>query len=242
MENYKNKFKYVIICMFCIGVLALLSFLDFDNNSKKAPKSNENKQEKKIKSYTYKDIENMNDEEIKNLSIGQIDNLSKSARNLYDERANELYKNDTTKKKESYDNDEQYDNINNTELNSSIEQKISKSIHNLNVHSDEDVKKYEVTTEADSKGNKKPNVNIIIYLKGEFKGAAEFNDEHDIIKNYAEFVTSNFIIDRGEYGKQFNNIKIDFYYKDSPYAYTNLNVNEKIKNSSLLENDKINFY
>ena len=65
MENYKNKFKYVIICMFCIGVLALLSFLDFDNNSKKAPKSNENKQEKKIKSYTYKDIENMNDEEIK---------------------------------------------------------------------------------------------------------------------------------------------------------------------------------
>ena len=34
----------------------------------------------------------MNDEEIKNLSIDQIDNLSKSARNLYDERANELYK------------------------------------------------------------------------------------------------------------------------------------------------------
>ena len=58
------------------------------------------------------------------------------------------------RKEKSYDNDEQYDNINNTELNSSIEQKISKSIHNLNVHSDEDVKKYEVTTEADSKGNK----------------------------------------------------------------------------------------
>ena len=38
MENYKNKFKYVIICMFCIGVLALLSFLDFDNNSKKLKK------------------------------------------------------------------------------------------------------------------------------------------------------------------------------------------------------------
>ena len=57
----------------------------------------------------------MNDEEIKNLSIDQIDNLSE---NLYDER--DLYK--MIQRKESYDN-EQYDNINNTELNSSIEQK-----------------------------------------------------------------------------------------------------------------------
>ena len=43
------------------------------------------------------------------------------------------------------------------------------------------------------------------------------------------------------YGRQFNNIKIEFYYKDLPYAYTEINVNDKYNKGKLLEDDKINF-
>ena len=64
----------------------------------------------------------MNDEEIKIFQLIKLI-ICLNLLEIYTmKRANELYKNDTTKRK-SYDNDEQYDNINNTELNSSIEQK-----------------------------------------------------------------------------------------------------------------------
>ena len=72
--------------------------------------------------------------------------MPKSARNLYDERANELSE-DYDKDKEnnnSYEENSNFEKSNNyednTELDASIKQYISRSIHNLNVHSGEDVK------------------------------------------------------------------------------------------------------
>lgn len=235
-----------IICFLLIVVLPILLFPK-DNDNKETKNNISNKETKKHK-FTYKDIEKMSDKEIKKITSDEVYNLPKSARNLYNKRANELSE-DYDKDKEnndSYEENSKYEESNNyeddTELDASIKQHISRSIHNLNVHSGEDVKKYEVTTQVDSRNIEKPNVNVIVYLKGEFKGAAEFNDEKDIFKGYEEYVSSNFINDRGMYGRQFNNIKIEFYYKDLPYAYTEINVNDKYNKGELLEDDKINFY
>ncbi|KEA32401.1 MULTISPECIES: hypothetical protein [Staphylococcus] len=241
--------KKRIIAVICFLLIVVLPILLFPKDSdKEETKSNISNKETKKHKFTYKDIEKMSDKEIKNLSSDEVYNLPKSARNLYDDRANELSE-DYDKDKEnnnSYEENSNFEKSNNyedkTELDASIKQHISRSIHNLNVHSGEDVKKYEVTTQVDSRNIEKPNVNIIVYLKGEFKGAAEFNDEKDIFKGYEEYVSSNFINDRGMYGRQFNNIKIEFYYKDLPYAYTEINVNDKYNKGKLLEDDKINFY
>lgn len=227
------------IFLIIIVILALV-VMDY---SIKVNKNNNLESQKDI--ITAKDIKEMSDDDFMLLKPDQMAKMTKGAEKAFEERrAKEAEEFEKNRDKLKYDDEiERFEKReNNNELNKSVKNYISRSMHLLNVHSDGDVNRYSISTEVDSRGIEKPNVNIDVYLNGEFKSAAEFSDEHDIIQNYEEYVSSSFINDRGSYGRQFNNIKIEFYYDDLPYAYTEINVNEKYEKGTLLEKNRIHFY
>ncbi|MDT0698525.1 hypothetical protein [Staphylococcus chromogenes] len=227
------------IFLIIIVILALV-VMDY---SIKVNKNNNLESQKDI--ITAKDIKEMSDDDFMLLKPDQMAKMTKGAEKAFEERrAKETEEFEKSGDKLKYDDEiERFEEReNNNELNKSVKNYISRSMHLLNVHSDGDVKRYSISSEVDSRGIEKPNVNIDVYLNGEFKSAAEFSDEQDIIQNYEEYVSSSFINDRGSYGRQFNNIKIEFYYEDLPYAYTEINVNEKYEKGTLLEKNRIRFY